>query len=158
MENQEINQAINSTIETKKEELIITSEIKGFLLETVKWGKFLAITGYIGIGLMLIFSLLLIFGMGMFGNLYPNETGIMIGGLYFIFCLGYLFPIHYLYKFSTEVKEGLQSTNQPTILSGFENLKSLFKFMGIMTAVLLSLYAVIFLFTFIGFFAASLMG
>lgn len=159
MENQENNQETPQVVETPKQELIITTEIKEYLLETVKWGKFLAISGYIIVGLLLILSLLFIFGMGMFGSLYGNGMGVMIGGLYFIMCVLYLFPIHYLYKFSIEVKKGLQSSeNNFSLVTGFENLKSLFKFMGVMTAVVLSFYALVIVVAFIGGLITAIIG
>jgi hypothetical protein len=40
------------------------------------------------------------------------------------------------------MKQGLQTNDQQTVTSGFGNLKSLFKFMGIFTIVILSMYAV----------------
>ena len=80
-----------------------------------------------------------------------NFLSTFFGGLYFIMCVLYLFPIHYLYKFSTELKAGLQlSVNSTTLVTGFENLKSLFKFMGILVAVTLSFYALFIVLAFIG--------
>jgi hypothetical protein len=48
------------------------------------------------------------------------------------------------------MKDGLNTANSHSITTGFQNLKSLFKFMGIFTVVITSLYALIFLFAIIG--------
>jgi len=48
-----------------------------------------------------------------------------------------------LYRFSVQLKEALQSNDESLYVSGFQNLKSLFKFLGIFTIVILSLYALI---------------
>jgi hypothetical protein len=48
-----------------------------------------------------------------------------------------------LYNFYIQLKQGFNSINQQRFTSGFENLKSLFKFMGILTIVVLSIYALL---------------
>jgi hypothetical protein len=69
----------------------------------------------------------------------------MVGFLYLGIGAIYFFPINYLYQYSAKIKQGLQSNDSLTITSAFENLKSLFKFMGIFTIVILSLYGLILL-------------
>jgi hypothetical protein len=71
-------------------------------------------------------------GMGIIGFFY-----LLIGALYF-------FPIYYLHQFSDKIKNGLSSQDLEDITAGFQNLKSLFKFMGICTIIVMSIYALIF--------------
>ncbi|MBK9455492.1 MAG: hypothetical protein IPO24_07830 [Bacteroidetes bacterium] len=62
------------------ENLIINGQIKSHLLETAKWGRILAILGFVGLGLMII---LLIFGVSMFNTILsqqPMQTGASLGG------------------------------------------------------------------------------
>ena len=73
------------------------------------------------------------FPMGVFGFMY-----IIIGALYF-------FPVNYLYKYAVQIKKGLKSNDITTITAGFQNLKSLFKFMAIVTIVILSIYGLMLL-------------
>jgi hypothetical protein len=70
-----------------------------------------------------------------------------MGFIYIIFAVIYYFPVSYLHKFSREMKQGLSSKDMNSVSFGFQNLKSLFKFLGIFTIVILSVYALIFLFT-----------
>jgi hypothetical protein len=124
--------------------LTIDNEIKGYLLETSKWGKFLAIVGFIGMGLLLLLGIAFLVGFSSFSSI----TGVglpmrIIGFVYILISVLYYFPLKYLYNFSVQSKQGITLTNQKTITSGFENLKSVFKFMGIFTIVVLSLYALI---------------
>lgn len=127
-----------------------TQEIREYLSEAARWGKFLAIMGFIGIGLMVLAALFMMIGtsqldsipgmnfpMGAFGLIY-----VVIGALYF-------FPTYYLFQFSVKTREGLESQDSQELTHGFENLKSLFKFMGIFTIIILSLYALIILFAII---------
>ena len=137
MENNENTQPVENLF-------TINSEIKGYLLETSKWGKFLAIIGYVGMGLLLLLGLAFIVGFSIFSSVSNVGFPMRIMGLiYILISVVYYFPVNYLYKFSIQFKQGFNSNNQQTITSGFENLKKLFKFMGIFTIVLLSIYALI---------------
>ena len=135
------------------ENLIINGQIKSHLLETAKWGRMLAIIGFVGLGLMVIF---LIFGVSMFNSILAQQTmstgGSAIGsamtGAYIFFALFmliYLFPLLYLYKGSVAYIRALNSDNQEELEAGFENYKSLFKFIGIFTIIVFGLYLLIFL-------------
>jgi hypothetical protein len=123
-------------------------QINGYLLETAKWGKFLAILGYVVMGIILLVALFMMFGMsGMVKNISGGYPMILIGLLYLVIIGIYYIPVTYLYKFSVQIKEGVQSQNEGLYTSGFENLKSLFKFLGIFTIVLLGFYVVLALVT-----------
>ncbi|HMQ07556.1 MAG TPA: hypothetical protein PKC30_09665 [Saprospiraceae bacterium] len=121
-------------------------EIKDFLLETAKWGKLLAIVGYIGLGIMILLGILVLFGFSNFADYSDSFANLgFIGFLYIIIGAVYYFPITYLYKYSIQIRKGMVSHDLNTITSGFQNLKSLFKFMGILTIATLSLYGLILL-------------
>jgi hypothetical protein len=125
-------------------EITVNGDINNYLLETAKWCKFLAIVGYIGMGLLVLLGLGFMVGLSVFSSI--SHLGFPIGlfGLIYIFiAVLYFFPISYMYKFSTNITQGLKSNNQQSVNYGFKNLKSLFKFMGILTIVVLSIYALI---------------
>jgi hypothetical protein len=125
-------------------QLTINNEIKGYLLETSKWGKFLAIVGYVGMGLLLLLGVVCLVGFSIFSSVSSVGFPIRIMGfIYILLSVAYYFPLKYLYNFSIQLKQGFNSINQQTVTSGFENLKSLFKFMGIFTIVVLSIYALL---------------
>ena len=65
--------------------------------------------------------------------------------------------VPYLYKFAGKTKEGILIDDESTTTEGISKLKSFFKFWGICTIVILSLYAVILLFAIIGGVSAALM-
>ena len=137
-------------------QLSITPEIKEFLRETAKWGKFLAIVGFV----MMAFLVLAGIGMATFmGSMMadlPDAGGLggamggAIGFFYVIIALIYIFPLLYLYRFSTKVKIAIAQDDQQYLYESFMNLKSLFKFMGILMAIIVGLYALIFVFAIFG--------
>ncbi len=125
----------------------LNSEIKSYLAETAKWGYFLAIVGFIGIGFMVLAGLFMgsfmsTLGMGAAGLISPAVFTVM----YLIIAALYFFPVLYLFRFSTKMKVALRSDNEAELTTSFQNLKSLYKFMGILTAIILGLYALIFVF------------
>ena len=139
-------------------ELEITEDIKGFLKETSSWSYFLAILGFVGIGLMTIFGVFFgaIMSSGAMGANNPYESlGFSVGYLGFIYvvlALIYFFPVYYLFNFSKKMKSALRTTNRDDFKLAFSNLKSHYKFMGIFTIIIISIYVLIFI---IGIFAAS---
>lgn len=130
-------------------ELQIDHQGSSFLRETAKWSKFLSIVGFVMMGLMLL--VLGFAGTTMSSMLASGGYGRSAGGgfaqfiLLAAFLLIYFFPCLYLYKFATKMQVALRNNDQVTLNSSFENLKSCFKFMGILMIVILAIYAVAFL-------------
>lgn len=127
--------------------MFINQENKNYLLESARWGKFLAIVGYIIIGFIVLAGFFFMIGFSFAsrfsGSRFPMA---LIGFVYILMAILYFFPVNYLNNFSNQMKEGLGSNNQQMVTSGFSNMKSLFKFMGILTIVILSIYVLILLF------------
>src|SRR5689334_7082947 len=115
-------------------------QIRRYLSETARWGMFLAIVGYIGVGLMVL-AAIFIMAAGSSIDLAPG-VGVpmcMLGLVYVRLCALFFFPIYYLHQFSMKTKRGLALHDLQDMTVGFQNLKSLFKFMGIYTIVILSI-------------------
>jgi hypothetical protein len=137
MENIEISSQAESSF-------TVSEDIKNYLLETSKWGKFLAIVGYVGMALLVLIALGVMVGFSFIGSASEDTFPMAALGLvYIVLAAVYYFPVSYLYRFSVQMKEGLASDNHQSVTTGFENLKSLFKFMGIFTIVILSIYALL---------------
>ncbi|MBL0234545.1 MAG: hypothetical protein IPQ08_12880 [Chitinophagaceae bacterium] len=132
--------------------LSIDPQSKRFLAETAKWGRFLAIIGFIaciGIALLGVYfatqlsnasSISREYGGGAMANLGPA-----IAVVYILFAVLYFFPCLYLLRFSSQMGAALHSDDQATMTSAFENLKSVFKFFGILTIIVLAIYILSFL-------------
>lgn len=136
-------------IYTEKQTLIINEEGYKYLTSIAKWGKFLAIVGFIGIGIMVLFSFAMIMSgtfinnIPMYQNL-PFNMSLFMGIFYFIIGAIYFIPCYYLFIFSVKTQHGLQNSDQFDIDLGLKNLKSVFKFMGIMTIISLVFCALAF--------------
>lgn len=145
--------------EEKCENLIIDWRSKEFLKETAKWTKFLAILGFVGIGFMVLVSLVMLFAPSslMSNGDFPFGGKIFMMLLYLAFAVLYYFPISYLYQFSENTKKAIENNDNNAIRDAFEFLKSHYKFMGILTIILLSFYAIIIFIGLIGAGAAAMM-
>ncbi len=141
------------------ENLVIDWRSKEFLKETAKWTKFLAILGFVGIGLMVLGSLVMLFAPSslMSNGDFPFGGKIFMMLLYLAFAVLYYFPISYLYQFSENTKKAIENNDNNAIRDAFEFLKSHYKFMGILTIILLAFYAIIIFIGLIGAGAAVMM-
>jgi hypothetical protein len=128
--------------------LKVGDESVSYLKETAKWGKFLAIVGFVMSGFLIIFG----FFIGTFMARMSEMSGgapspinpMFLSIFYVLFAAIYIIPCYYLYKYSTELKTALANTDSDNLTEAFKNQKSLYKFFGIFTAIVLGLYALIF--------------
>ncbi|HXJ99551.1 MAG TPA: DUF5362 family protein [Gelidibacter sp.] len=135
-------------------ELNVSSTIMGFLKETSTWTYFLSILGFIGIGLMLLFGVFFSVVMGLISGGNPYEGLGMdmsyFGLIYIVLALLYFFPVLYLFNFSRKTKLALKTNNNDDLTTAFSNLKSHYKFMGVFTIVVISIYILAFVIAMIG--------
>ncbi len=130
----------------------ITDRSKGFLKEVGKWSKFFAIIGAIGTGLMVIGALfMLIFASTMSGMRGPlaqsgmAQTPVLLGVVYLIMAAIYVIPIIYMFKFSANIAQAVKSDASSEYEISFDYLKRIYKYFGIFTIVILSIYIFLFL-------------
>ena len=137
------NEIIDFNNETSNPSFTISPGAKAYLTETARWGKFLAIVGFILTGLLVILGLFMGTIFDSMGQ--QNPLGGWIGLFYAAFGLLYFFPSLYLFKYATKLKNAFATRNNEALTSAFENEKSMFKFMGILMIIMLGLYALIFI-------------
>jgi hypothetical protein len=131
----------------------LTSAAVGFLQESAKWSKFMAIVGFVGIGLMVLVSLFMAIGFSSMGTANMPELPFSMSAfsiIYVLFAAIYFFPVYYLYQYATKTSAALHSKNKQLLADGLENLKSHHKFLGIFTLILISLYGFVFVFAILG--------
>lgn len=134
---------------------------------SAKWSMFLSIIGFIGIGFMIIAALFMYTAMSAFDNAEFGASagagaglGIMgamkglLAAFYVVIAVIYFFPVYYLFKYATGMKQALNSSNSDLLSDALGYLKSHHKFLGIMTIVIISLYIITIIGTIL--FAASM--
>jgi hypothetical protein len=157
MENQSI---LDTDANSGNSEMGLSSRTRGFLLEAAKWARILAILGFIMVGIMVLFAL---FAGTMFSALsnsmgdspMPAFPGAMFSLIYLAVAALYFFPILYLYKFANGIREAFQREDEPALMKAFQNLKSHYKFLGILALITIGFYAVSLIFALVGGLLAS---
>ena len=111
-----------------------------YLSEMRKWTKFLAILGFIMMGLVFVLGFILLLASGI---LPGKNIGPLTAIPLIIMVLIYFFPIYFLYQFSVLSKNAISYNDSNTLSRSFDYLKMHFKFIGIMTIILLVIYLII---------------
>lgn len=127
---------------------------KGHLSEAARWAKFLAVCGFIFLGLLVIYGMIMSFvfanmtsKMSEFDNTsntsdLGNIMGIGMIIFYIICAVIAFFPYYFLLRFANKMKAALISNDQETLNSSFQNLKILYRYMGIL--MIISLVVIVF--------------
>ena len=141
---------------TQLTELNLNAHSRFFLKEIAGWTYFLSIIGFIFVGL---FVLIAVFANSIYNNMAqfskesPFDVGLFMTAVYVIVALIYFFPILFLFKFSKRLKSALKSKEDEELASALEMLKSHYKFVGVFTIIVLSLYALAIIAGLLGVFA-----
>jgi len=110
-----------------------------------KWAMFLAIMGFIFLGLALIIGLLAgtfltAFSTGQKGLGIPESMMfipvILLGAIYF-------FPVLFLFRFSKHTSHAINTLDKLAFHKAIRNLKAYFAYMGILIIIILTLYIVV---------------
>ena len=124
---------------------------RSHLSETAKWARFLAICGFVFIGLMIVYGIMMALvivsmsnSMTQFdgsnnGNQIKGLIGIGMIIFYILFAVIAFFPYYFLLRFANKMKAALVSNDQDSLNSSFQNLKILYRYMGILTIISLVL-------------------
>jgi hypothetical protein len=112
--------------------LEITPRNYADLQSSSKWAKLLAIGHFIGVGFMVLMALV----MFSVGASFSDQMGMMGGGAFFaFFYLIYagimVMPGLFLWRFSNNTTQALDTNDQIALQDSLANLSSLFKFYGV---------------------------
>ena len=137
---------------TQLEQLVVNSKSKSFLREIARWTSFFSILGFISIAFIVIGAILVATVYAPMLNMVSQQQGLPAIGLplaitYVVSALLYFMPVWYLFKFSRKMKSALATKNDDVLADAFENLKSHFKFLGVLTIIVISLYVLLFVFS-----------
>lgn len=129
-------------------ELSIDASGAQHLRSIATWGKFLSIIGFIACALIAVVALFagsIMASVDSFGS-YGSGMGAVLTIVYLIFAALYFIPTLFLYQASVKLRSALDGTDQQLLNEGLGKMKSCFKFWGIFTIVIISLYILAFLF------------
>lgn len=127
-------------------DLFINDASQQNLVTAAKWGKFLAIVGFIFCALTIISGVYIASGNSSLSTYTYNRDAATYAGILYIVCgVVTIFPCVFLNKFSSKVQESFKASSQESLDNAFSNLKAMFKFYGIVTIVFLVFFALAFI-------------
>jgi len=138
----------------------INDNSREYLREASKWSRFVAIIGFILVGFMVLFG----FGygtimQGLMGDAYILPfPGYVFGFIYLLLALVYFFPLLYLFRFATHTKSALTSEDDSELATALFNLKSLYRFIGILMIIMLVIYGLAIVGGVLAFLFADMLG
>jgi len=131
----------------EEKKIEIGQDTLNILNTTRKWTMFLAILGFIGIGVLL--------GAGVVAGLFLsvfNTTDTKLGFpesliiiIVIVLALISFFPVFYLFQFSKHTTEAVRTHDKEKLHEAFWNLKAYYVYVGILIIVVLVLYLVFFI-------------
>jgi Family of unknown function (DUF5362) len=120
---------------------------KSHLSEAARWAKFLAIMGFI---VCVLIALAGIFagsffeeyrdryeGFGRNREVSTRGLGAIAAVFYVLVALLYFFPCLFLFNFASKMKSALLSNDQNVLNRSFQNLKKTFRYVGVLTIIVL---------------------
>jgi hypothetical protein len=128
-----------------------------YLTEAAKWAKFLAIVGFVICAISLLavifFGATLTSSISELDSEAASPSGVQNVILVFyvaIIVILYFFPLLYLYNFGSKLNTAIKHNDQVSLNTSFRNLKSCFKYLGILTIIVMCVYAIGIIFAVLG--------
>ena len=121
--------------------MIVNSGMKADLISASNWTRFLCIVGCIGVALLVIIGILM-FTIGSNFGLAGTPFGAGMGVLYLILAAIYIYPLIANGKVIFPTYRCL-TDNEAQLARGFSGLRALLQFFGIITIIVLVIYALI---------------
>ena len=126
--------------------------VTGASLEHIRrsagWMKFVAIVQFVGVGFMILASLLVMtMGGALFANMPNGSTlasagiGVFMGSFYLIFALLAFMPALYLYRSAVNYKNFVDSEAPIDLEDALQQQMNFWRYIGILTAIVVSIYA-----------------
>lgn len=147
---------MESRFNTGEEKFEISLTAENHLKDIVKWSKFLAIVGFVSIALLLTFAVFFGFILPQLneGKLPQNisqdpaanfiASGMFLAITYSITAILTFFPVLFLYKFSKKAQLAIKERNNTLMEESLNFLRKHYKFIGILTLVIIVFYAILF--------------
>ena len=134
---------MEAPLESRKIE--IEQETLKHLNTARKWAMFLAIIGFIFLGLIIIIGLL----AGTFLTAFSSgDKGLGIPESFMfipilLIALVYFFPVLFLFRFSKHTSHAIQHLDKLELHKAIKNLKYFFAFLGVLIIIVFSIYIVV---------------
>jgi len=127
--------------------LEVDDSSKSNFLEMARWTKFLAIMGFIVMGIVVLAGIgmaaMVRSGLTAFGSYSAvlaalGPMGVVL--LYLLIAAIYIYPIYALLKYSTGIKYAMNNNDKTRFNEAIRYLRNMFKYLGILMVIILCIY------------------
>lgn len=130
------------------EPLIITEDIRSYMYDMAKWTKFLSIVGFVMTALVVFAAIGSTAFMNTLSTISPGNPMAAMGSGFltvYLFVIGilYFYPSLLMFKHSNAAKKAILFGEQESLSVAMQNLKSFFKFWGVLMIVLIVFYGMV---------------
>jgi hypothetical protein len=120
----------------------VTPAILGALRGTRPWVLLFSILGFLGSGLLVLFALFLVFGVSFLKSFHGGGfAGIGLGILYLLLSCLYIAPSLFLLRYAKSIASLTLSRNMGDLEQALTHQRSFWRFVGILTSIMLCIYA-----------------
>ena len=121
------------------------------LVRTKGWTRFFSVLLWIGAGFLILGGIVMM-GMGAFAGSVGEEInaqfaaiggGILIGAIYLILALVYIYPALKLGNYSSRISDLMNTPSEANLVAALDQQRAFWKYVGIWLIVVLALYAVL---------------
>ena len=120
--------------------ILVTPVMIEYLQATKPWVRFMSVISFIMAGFMVVFGVIIMLmpnaGMGGFS--------VLLGFIYVLLAGLYVGPAYFLHQFASSIGNLMDGGGDVALEAVLASQKSFWRFVGIMTLVLISLYALFF--------------
>ena len=121
--------------------ICIDERSKNYLREIAHWGKFMAILGFIKLGILLLLTIVFPFvAANIECHLNFKLPRLAISLFFLLMALLVYFPSNYLYLFARYTRRALNQNDQDVLRHAFQELKACYRYIGILLIILIGLY------------------
>lgn len=134
----------------EQQQLALNNDAKYYLYESGRWANFLGIVGFIACFFLVLVAVFIMSMPAVFQKVMPDMSSYAVPGgsaislvfglVYIVMAIVYFFPSLYLYQYGIKIKHSLNHDQQGDFVRALSDLKSLFKFWGVLTIIILSIY------------------
>lgn len=126
------------TIDTPPTDIRLDLQGAQYLSIAAGWAKFLAILGFIMVGLVILGGMIAAVGFSNYGG---GSKGVFFL-MFLLYAVLMFFPSLWLFNFANKSRLAIDSNDSDDLRVAMKNLKNFFLFQGIMIIILLSLYLI----------------
>ena len=140
----------------------VTATVLDHLRGTKPWVRFISVLGFICAALLVLVGLFMM-AIGGMGSAIPGMEklgkgfGVLLGGLYFLAALVYVFFSIPLYRYASAIQSMVQSRSTGALEQALAHQRSFWRRVGITTLVLLCIYVAAIGLVFVAGFMGALM-